>query len=123
MRQPLDAESGWPEGESTAFLDFSDEDFGPDGSVVDADGTLWNAQWGAGRVAAYAPDGTLLRTIATGAAHSTCPAFGGPDLTTLFCTSATQGLDLPADGDTGQNGMTFAAPEIAQGQPEPQVRL
>ena len=123
MRQPLAAADGWPEGESTPYLDFSGQDFGPDGSVVDAEGTFWNAQWGAGRVAAYAPDGTLLRTLSTGATHSTCPAFGGPDLTTLFCTSATQGLTFAPEEDTGLNGLTFAAEGIGRGQAEHRVLL
>ena len=28
--------------------------------MVDADGCLWNAQWGAGRVSRYSPRGALL---------------------------------------------------------------
>ena len=35
----------------------------PDGAVTDAEGNLWNAQWGAGRVACYAPDGQFLRSV------------------------------------------------------------
>jgi len=45
-RVALDAE-GWPAGEPTDFVDLSGEDFAPDGSVVDAQGRLWSAQWGA----------------------------------------------------------------------------
>ena len=123
MQQALDPETGWPSGDSIPWLDLSTEAFGPDGAVVDAEGNFWNAQWGAGRVAAYTPEGTFLRAISTGAAHTTCPAFGGPDLTTMFCTSATQGLEFTAPDDLGTNGMTFAAEGVAKGQAEHRVLL
>ena len=123
MRQSLDPQTGRPQGDAAPWLDFSDAPFEPDGAVVDQDGVFWNAQWRAGRVAGYAPDGTFLRAYETSAKHSTCPAFGGPDLTTLFCTSAKQGLDIPAHGDFGVNGMTFAVDQSVRGQQEHQVKL
>ena len=123
MRQPLNPDYGWPEGDPEPWLDLSAEDFGPDGAVVDAAGNLWNAQWGAGRVAAYAPDGTLLTAISVPADHATCPAFGGPDLTTLFVTTATQQLSDAQRAASPHHGMTFAATDTAKGQPEHQVIL
>lgn len=68
----------------------------PDGSVVDAEGCLWNAQWGAGQVQRFSPRGQLLATVRMAAPQPTCPAFGGPALDTLMVTSARQGLDVPA---------------------------
>jgi len=41
----------------------------------------------AARLACYAPDGRLLRTIDLPVPYPTCPAFGGPSLETLFITS------------------------------------
>ncbi|MEL6588087.1 MAG: SMP-30/gluconolactonase/LRE family protein, partial [Pseudomonadota bacterium] len=114
---------GWPEGEACVFADLSAEDFGADGAVVDADGNLWNAQWGASRVACYGPDGTFKRAIDLPANHVTCPAFGGPDLTTMFCTSATQGLAPPVIDTDPVQGQTFAIPNVAKGQREHQVIL
>jgi L-arabinonolactonase len=35
----------------------------PDGSAVDAEGFIWNAQWGAARVVRYSPDGEIDRVI------------------------------------------------------------
>lgn len=60
----------------------------PDGSAVDAEGFVWNAQWGGARVVRYAPDGRIDRTIPMPVSQPTSCAFGGPDLTTLYVTSA-----------------------------------
>ncbi|HEX5378578.1 MAG TPA: SMP-30/gluconolactonase/LRE family protein [Phenylobacterium sp.] len=68
----------------------------PDGSAVDAQGFLWNAQWGAARIVRYAPDGSIDRVVAAPVAQPSSCAFGGPDLATLYVTSARQGLS-PAD--------------------------
>lgn len=67
-------------------------DVWPDGSVIDAGGCLWNAQWGGGRVVQYAPDGREMRVIRVPVKNSSCPAFGGDDLRTLMVTTARTGL-------------------------------
>ena len=118
MMQKLDPEDGWPAGEAEVLIDLSGEDFGIDGAVVAADGTIWNAQWGAGRVAVYSPEGTFLKAIDFEASQTTCPAFGGPDLSTLHVTSAANGIP-----QTGSDGMTFAVEVDAKGQSEHQVIL
>lgn len=123
MRWPLNPETGWPEGESAIFLDLRIDGLNPDGAVVDCDGNIWIAQWGAGRVAAYTPAGQFLRAVAFGAAHTSCPAFGGENLTTLFCTTARQGLDAQTLAKHPTNGMTFAAPGAGKGQAEHRVHL
>ena len=79
---------GWPDAEPEVFVDLSDTPWRPDGAVTDADGTLWNAQWGGHRVAGYAPDGSFLRAVGFPPAQTSCPAFGGDDLRTLFVTAA-----------------------------------
>lgn len=117
MRQPLADADGWPKGDPDVWLDFGTTDWGPDGAVIDAQGNFWNAQWGANRVACYAPDGTMTQTVAFPASQTSCPAFGGPDLKTLFCTSAADGLL----GD--DEGKTFATPVDATGQAEHRVIL
>ena len=119
LRQPLHPETGWPEGEAVPHIDLTGEGLHPDGAVIDAEGNLWNAQWGAARVACYDPEGRFVRAVPFPADHTSCPAFGGPDLTTLFCTTARQGIEDP---DAAQ-GRTYAARGAAQGRPEPQVTL
>lgn len=122
MRVSLDAD-GWPVGQPETFLDLTAEGLHPDGAVVDADGVLWLAQWGAGRVAAYAPDASFLRAVAVGGPHSSCPAFGGPDLTTLFCTTALQDMDAAARATYPDAGKVFAVEGVAKGQREHMVIL
>lgn len=117
-RQPLDS-AGWPAGARSVFVDPGAEGFNPDGSVIDAEGALWNAQWGAGRVARYRPDGRLDRVVAVGGRHASCPAFGGPDLSTLFVTTACEGIARP---DRSQGRVYALEPGVA-GLPEHQVRL
>ena len=122
MRVALDAD-GWPSGEPSVFIDLSNAQPQPDGAVIDASGVTWLAEWGAGRVAAYGPDGAFLRAISFDAPNTSCPAFGGPDMTTLYCTSARQYLDAAALAAFPQSGVTFAAHDVAKGQPEHRVML
>jgi len=118
MATDLDTQ-GWPTGTPRIIVDASGADFAIDGAVVAADGTIWNAQWGAARIVQYSPDGSLLSTIPVAAKQSSCPAFGGADLSTLFCTSAAVGLNPPGADD----GKTFAIPTKTKGQAEHRVLL
>lgn len=122
MKVALDAQ-GWPSGEPETFLDLAAEELNPDGAVIDADGVLWIAQWGASRVAAYAPDGSFLRAIAFDAPHTSCPAFGGADLGDLYCTTARENLDAAGLAAHPDSGKTFVAHGIGRGLPEPRVIL
>ncbi len=118
MRQPL-SEDGWPEGDAVLFVDVGRGGLNPDGSVVDEEGALWNAQWGAGRVARYLPDGSEDRHVCVGGKHSSCPAFGGEDFRTLFVTTACEGI---AEPDRNQ-GLVYACEQEIRGLPEYPVIL
>jgi sugar lactone lactonase YvrE len=122
MRTRLDRD-GWPKGDPETFLDLRPEHLNPDGAVFDAEGNLWLAEWGAARVSSYAPDAHRLHSISFPAQHTSCPAFGGPGLTTLFCTSALQGVSQEDRGAYPLSGQTFAAEGIARGLPEHRVIL
>ena len=63
----------------------------PDGATVDAAGRLWVAVYGGGVLAAFAPDGTLERTIAMPVKLVSSVAFGGPALDRLFVTTIAHG--------------------------------
>jgi sugar lactone lactonase YvrE len=91
----------------------------PDGSNVDAEGHLWNAQWAAGRVVRYAPDGSESGHIALPVSQPTCVAFGGRNLDVLYVTTAKQELSAEALAAQPQAGHVFAYQLDIRGLPEP----
>ena len=93
------------------FVELSDDTGVPDGSIVDAEGGLWNAQWGGARVVRYGSDGRETARIDMLTAQPSCVAFGGADFTTLYVTSARIGLDDDAlKSDAHAGGVFVAAP-------------
>ena len=60
----------------------------PDGSAIDSEGHLWNCRYNGRCLIRIAPDGTIAQTIEVPAQNVTCCTFGGPDLRTLFITTA-----------------------------------
>lgn len=70
------------------FVHLPDREGMPDGSVVDADGGLWNAVWAGGVVRRYSPSGHLSHVVTLPAPNVTCPAFGGPGDSVLRVTTA-----------------------------------
>jgi L-arabinonolactonase len=70
------------------YASFADEPGLPDGSCVDAEGGVWNAEWEGRRVVRVAPDGTIDRIIEVPVWKPTCCTFGGPDLDTLYITTS-----------------------------------
>jgi len=64
----------------------------PDGMAVDAEGCLWVALWGGGRIARFLPDGTPAGAIEVPVSQTSSCCFGGPDLRDLFITTAWQHL-------------------------------
>ena len=101
-----DPDSGEFSGERT-FVEVQGPGF-PDGSTVDAEGCLWNAEWGGGRVVRYTPDGRVDRIVDLPCAQVTCCAFGGADLGLLFVTTARTGLDAARLAREPQAGSLFA---------------
>ena len=111
-------ESGNPVGDKEVHINLKEHRFNPDGAVCDAEGYLWNAQWGAWRIVRYAPDGTEDRVIELPVSQPTCPAFGGADLKTLFITSACDGLSEKEMEKQPDAGMTLAIELDVAGLPE-----
>jgi L-arabinonolactonase len=90
----------------------------PDGSTVDRDGGLWNAQWNGARVVRYGPDGVETDRIEVPTVQTTCVALGGPRLGTLYITSARIGLDAAALANDTRAGGVFVAVPGRRGLPE-----
>ena len=91
-----------------------------DGSTVDAEGFLWNAQVYDGKIVRYAPDGTVDRVIDMPVKKVTSVMFGGPNLDILFVTSMAK-PPLPRFPQDGvQRGSLFAIYDLGiKGIPEP----
>lgn len=69
------------------------EDLGyPDGVTVDSEGGVWNAHWDGGCLTRYLPNGKIDDVINMPVRRPTSCCFGGPDLTTLYVTSASTRL-------------------------------
>lgn len=77
----------------------------PDGSVVDCEDALWNAQWGAGRVVRYRSDGGIDRIVRVPAPQPSCCALRED---TLYVSSARVGLDADALAAHPLSGGVFA---------------
>ena len=94
----------------------------PDGSTIDAEGCLWNAEWGAGRVVRYTPDGAIDTVLDVPAPQVTCPAFGGDNFDLLFVTSARIGLSDEVLNASPQSGSLFIYKTPYRGLPEDRCR-
>jgi D-xylonolactonase len=64
----------------------------PDGMAVDAGGNLWVATFGGWRIDRFDPAGRKLGEVRFPCANVTKLAFGGPDLRTVYATTARKGL-------------------------------
>ncbi|WP_175725893.1 SMP-30/gluconolactonase/LRE family protein [Burkholderia ambifaria] len=84
------------------FARLTDAHGDPDGSTMDRDGGLWNAQWGGRRVVRYGPDGVETDRVAVPTAQPSCVTLNGEGR--LYVTSARVGLNddaLASDADAG----------------------
>ena len=66
---------------------------GPDGATVDRDGFYLCAVYGEGCLLRFDPNGTLERRIEMPVQYPTMPAYGGPDLSTVYVTTAKWMID------------------------------
>lgn len=123
MRVACDPATGLPTGEPAVLADTRSRPGWLDGSVCDADGTIWNARWEGSCLDAWSPDGRMVKTIPLPARRTTCPAFVGPNADRMIVTSAWQGLtDDERKGDPNA-GRTFFVDMPVRGRHEPKVLI
>ena len=91
----------------------------PDGATVDSQGHLWCALYNGWRIARFAPDGTLSSSIDLPVQCPTSCQFGGPDLTRLFVTTASQRLTPDELAKQPLAGALLLLDVGARGLPEP----
>jgi sugar lactone lactonase YvrE len=105
----------------------------PDGLTVDSEGYLWVCLFGGWAVRRYTPDGRLVDELRLPVQYPTSCAFGGPDRSTLFITTASNRLDSAGraaqplagrllalqPGVTGHEGALGVAPQELPGLTRP----
>jgi sugar lactone lactonase len=122
-RVACDPESGLPVDDPVLTIEGDEMPGGIDGSVIDADGTLWNARWGGARIDAWSARGELIRSIPLPARRVTCPVFIGRDASRLAVTSAFEGMDEEERAADPQAGKTFLLDLEVQGRFDPAVLI
>lgn len=102
----FDVEKGKIWGGTTVY-DYGNDR--PDGMSIDENGNLHVALWGSAKVKTIDPrSGKVIRELKTPALQTSCTAFGGSDLQTMYITSACVGL-LDEPGEI-LAGMLFSTP-------------
>jgi len=91
-RYDYDPASGERNAEETYFRFDSAKTGGVDGAAMDTEGGYWPALYGGSKLLRILPDGTVDREFPLPVSQPTMPAFGGPEMSTLFVTSAYQNL-------------------------------
>jgi sugar lactone lactonase YvrE len=114
----FDAASGLP-SHRRVLAHFADATHRPDGAAVDSEGCYWTAFYGGGKVARLSPAGAVLAELPVPAQCPTMCAFGGPDLKTLYVTSARQFRSDEELTRLPLSGGLFAMAVAVPGLPEP----
>ncbi len=99
------------------FIQLLDGEGFVDGATVDSAGGYWLANVGAGALRRYLPDGKLDRIVPLPFSNPTKPAFGGPDLKTLYVTSTQMAMATTME-PTAPNGGIYALEPGETGVPE-----
>ncbi|WP_355660872.1 SMP-30/gluconolactonase/LRE family protein [Halomonas salifodinae] len=119
-RYPLDPDSGEITGPREVFHRFPVGHGRPDGAAVDVEGHYWSALYEGGRVVRLSPQGEIVAEYPVPARCPTMCAFGGPDLKTLYVTSARHGRPAEELEAYPESGNLFALGVAVAGQGEPQ---
>ncbi|HYM86841.1 MAG TPA: SMP-30/gluconolactonase/LRE family protein [Pseudoxanthomonas sp.] len=106
------------------FVEVDHADASPDGSSIDTEGALWNAQWGASRVVRYRQDGSIDRIVELPVTQPSCCTIGGAGYDQLYVTSAREGLSVQELENTPYAGGVFQVQLPHRlGLPESRVRI
>ena len=99
------------------FAQIPESEGRPDGLAVDAEGGVWCAIWDGWRVNRYLPDGRLDLVIDLPVPRPTSACFGGPDLKTLFITTARTRLPASTLSEAPLSGGVFSCTPGMAGLP------
>lgn len=99
------------------LIDLTDESLTPDGLTLDQDGCIWSAIWDGWCVIRFSPEGRELERVELPIQRPTSCHFGGPDLKTLYITSASVGLSEAEIQDSFLSGDVFCVQTEVAGLP------
>jgi sugar lactone lactonase YvrE len=122
-RHAYDIDSGevGPREDWVTFAHSDTERGRPDGASVDSEGYYWSALYEGGRVVRISPEGKVVEEYRLPARCPTMCAFGGPDLRTLYVTTARQGRHAQELEQYPLSGGVFAMQVPVAGQVEPRA--
>ncbi|TMV04232.1 SMP-30/gluconolactonase/LRE family protein [Ruegeria sediminis] len=95
----------------------------PDGAATDTEGHVWYAEFNGGRIVRRAPDGRISSAIETPVDRPTACCFGGPELKTLYVTTASQNMTDKEKAAAPLAGALLAFDVGIAGLPEPRISL
>ncbi|MBB6135003.1 sugar lactone lactonase YvrE [Massilia aurea] len=95
----------------------------PDGATIDSEGMYWVAMFEGGRVLRISPSGEILREIKLPVRCPTSVCFGGPDLRTLYITSASQGRSNEEIAQYPHTGKVLSVRLDVAGREEPEYSI
>lgn len=110
-------------GASRLFATIGEDEGHPDGPTVDSEGHVWIGLFGGWSARRYAPDGSLVETVRFPVANVTKLAFGGPDLRTVYATTAAKGLSADERARQPLAGNLFRFRADVAGVPVTAARL
>lgn len=99
----------------SVMLDLAGQALTPDGSCIDVNNRIWNAQWDGWRVAQYNRHGDLLTEVKLPIPRPTSCCFGGENLCTLFITSARTDLTQDEIAKAPHSGSLLSLKVVAKG--------
>ncbi|MBC9032592.1 SMP-30/gluconolactonase/LRE family protein [Sphingomonas sp. JC676] len=94
----------------------------PDGPTVDSEGCVWVGLYNGWTVRRYSPAGALIDTVPFPVSAITKVAFGGPELKTVFATTANKHLSPAALEKEPHAGDLFRFEVDVPGQPGALIR-
>lgn len=110
-------------GKKQLHIHFTEAEGHPDGMCCDTQGHLWVCHWGGSRVSRFDNKGNLVSIIKLPVPNITKCCFGGPDLKTLYITTAATGLSETQLAEKPLAGGLFAIELEQQGFVYPNVSM
>lgn len=110
-------------GGSRLFATIQEDDGFPDGPTVDSEGCVWISLFFGWEARRYSPGGELIDRVRFPVSNITKVAFGGPDLRTVYATTARHGLKPEALTNQPLAGALFEFHTDVPGLPSPRAKL